>query len=443
MNDMDDPTFPRLQARRPAGRRLALAMTLALVLSAPADAQLLPGPLPIPALPAPDIGGTMDRTLRTTQQLEGSAARLADARLARLRDLVKRNRQALDVDDHGQPVIRSEVLALAPGAASLSTARQAGFVVDQEGPLVSLGVDLVVLHGPPGLSTVQAVNRLRRLDPGGHYDFDHLYSPAAEPSARREGQSKACMAASGAGARLGLVDGRAAVDHPALAGARIEQRNFAPGRGTVSAHGAAVASLMIGEAPGFSGVAPGAILYAADVYGSGPTGGSAEAIVRALDWMAANRVPVINVSLVGPANLMLEAAIRALGVKGELVVAPVGNDGPAAPPQYPASYPGVVAVTAVDARGRLLPEAGRASHVDFAALGAGVIVVKPGGGYDKVRGTSFAAPVVAGNLGLLLHEPDPARSAQAVSALAARARKAGAGLGRGVVGGTPSPGGPC
>ena len=443
MNDMGDPTFLRPQARRRGGGRPALAMALAFVLSAPANAQLAPGPLLIPALPTPDIGGTLDRTLGTAQQLEGSAARLADGRTTRLRDLVRRNRKTLDVDNAGQPVVRSEVLALGPSAASLSIAYRDGFVLDRQGKLSSLGIELVVLRSPPGFSTVQAVNRLRRLDPGGRYDFDHLYGPAAEPSPRHEGRPKACTAASAVGARLGLIDGEAAVGHPAFASAGVEQRNFSPGRDTVSAHGTAVASLMIGQAPGFSGVAPGARLYAADVYSAGPTGGSADAIVRALDWMAANRVPVINVSLVGPANLLLEAAIRALGVRGELVVAPVGNDGPAAPPQYPASYPGVVAVTAVDAKGRLLPEAGRASHVDFAALGAGVTVAKPAGGYDRVRGTSFAAPVVAGRLGLLLHEPDPVRSGEAISSLAARARRAGPGLGHGVVGGTPTPGSSC
>src|SRR5258708_32148753 len=107
MNDMNDSMFPRPRARQPAGRCRALAVTLALVLSAPADAQLLPAPLPIPALSRPAIGGTADRTLRPPQQLEGSAARLADARLTRLTDLAQRNRQPLDGADHGQPMLRS------------------------------------------------------------------------------------------------------------------------------------------------------------------------------------------------------------------------------------------------------------------------------------------------------------------------------------------------
>ncbi len=43
-----------------------------------------------------------------------------------------------------------------------------------------------------------------------------------------------------------------------------------------------------------------------------------------------------------------------------MIVAAVGNDGPSARPAYPASYPGVLAVTGVDGRNRALIEAGRA-----------------------------------------------------------------------------------
>src|SRR3546814_14600039 len=66
--------------------------------------------------------------------------------------------------------------------------------------------------------------------------------------------------------------------------------------------------------------------------------------------------------------------------RGVSVVAAVGNDGPAAPPAYPASYAGVIAVTGIDGRGRVLPEAGRARHVDFAAPGADMNAARTDGG---------------------------------------------------------------
>ncbi|MES2135488.1 MAG: S8 family serine peptidase [Pseudomonadota bacterium] len=108
---------------------------------------------------------------------------------------------------------------------------------------------------------------------------------------------------------------------------------------------------------------------------------------------------------------------------GRPVVAAVGNDGPAAPPQYPASYPGVVAVTGVDAHGRALVEAGRATHLDFAAPGADMAAAVPGQGYAKVRGTSFASPLAAARL---LLAGSPAR-------LASEARPGKGKVGRGVV----------
>jgi subtilisin family serine protease len=119
-------------------------------------------------------------------------------------------------------------------------------------------------------------------------------------------------------------------------------------------------------------------LFVADVYGGSRAAGSASSIVRALSWLASKRPQVVNISLVGPQNLLIERAVQTLRARGIAIVAAVGNDGPAAPPQYPASYPGVVAVTAVDARGRALPEAGKASHLDFAAPGADMAAALPG-----------------------------------------------------------------
>ena len=80
------------------------------------------------------------------------------------------------------------------------------------------------------------------------------------------------------------------------------------------------------------------------------------------------------------------------------MVAAVGNDGPAAPPAYPASYDGVVAVTAVDGKRRALIEAGRALHLDYAAPGADIRGLNAKGKRVTLRGTSFAAPLVAARL---------------------------------------------
>jgi subtilisin family serine protease len=281
------------------------------------------------------------------------------------------------------------------------------------------------------------LKRLRQLDPAGRYEFNHLYAEAGAASAG-EPNGGAAGGPDGSSVRVGLIDSGVAQDHPAFAGVSIEQKGFAPGGLTVGPHGTAVASLMAGTGGGVRGAAPGAGLVVADVYGSGPTGGSAEAIVRGLAWMAERRAPVINISLVGPADLTLETAIKAVLARGQLIVAAVGNDGPAAPPLYPASYPGVIAVTPVDGRGRVLPEAGRARHIDFAAPGADISAARPEGGVTAVRGASFAAPIVAARLARLLRAPDRAGAARAVAVLASQARggarNAGKVYGKGLIG---------
>jgi subtilisin family serine protease len=364
------------------------------------------------------VQGVSDRALTDTADLT-DLNRLADLRLERLRALVRANPRSLDVDDHGAPVVRGEVLAVSPSPASLAIAAKAGFSIARRTTLEGLDVEVVVLSAPAGVPAREALKRLRALDPQGRYDLDHIYSGAGETggAARNDGAPKG--QADARGVRVGLLDTGVDAAHPVFAGETIEQRSFAPGGVKAGEHGTAVASLMVGRAAGFHGAAPGAGLLAADVFGTGPTGGSAEAIARALGWMAQNHIAVINVSLVGPPNLTLEAAVRAVIAKGVLVVAPVGNDGPSARPLYPASYPGVIAVTGVDARGRILFEAGRASHVDFAAQGADVRAAKPGGGFETARGTSFAAPVVAGRLALLLARPSPAEAVAAVARLGA------------------------
>ncbi len=160
--------------------------------------------------------------------------------------------------------------------------------------------------------------------------------------------------------------------------------------------------------------------------------------------MAQKHVAVINISLVGPSNEPLRAAVATLVGRGYLIVAAVGNDGPAAKPLYPASFPGVVGVTAVDRRNRVLMEAGRGPQVAFAAPGADIAAAVPKGAYAEVRGTSFAAPIVAGLLARQLSRPDLAEAKAAVAALTASASPLGAPApnpvyGAGLVGGDVRP----
>lgn len=425
-------TRPSVRSRRviailSRGLALSLPLTLAFLLTlgaTPALAQWLPSPssvlgrggLSLPTLPlvdraVDDLGQAADRL---TPQV------LAAARLDRLKAVVRAHPRALELDEQGQPVVRGEVLAISPSPEALARITDAGFSVVRQSSSEALGLSMVTLAAPKGLSARAAVKRLREIDPEGGYDFNHVYADAGSgvAGAASNGVASNGVETGGGHGRAGLLDGGVAGDPPVFKGVKVQQRGFAPGGPKPSPHGTATASL----------IAAGGVddLLVADVYGQGPTGGSAEAIVGALSWMAQAKVPVINISLVGPANGALGAAIKALVARGCLIVAAVGNDGPAAPALYPASYPGVIAVTGVDRRRKLLPEAGHASHVDFAAYGAEVKVAAQGGRTVSVRGTSYAAPVVAARLARLLDAPDPSGARRAVASLAAQAIDLGA-----------------
>jgi subtilisin family serine protease len=221
-----------------------------------------------------------------------------------------------------------------------------------------------------------------------------------------------------------MIDAGVEDDHPALRDADITIKTTTQVRGKAkpTAHGTAVASLLVGEDRDFHGALPGAKLYAADAFAGSPTGGSAGDIARAIAWLVDEDVPVINISITGPKNALLEAAVRAALERGHVIVAAVGNDGPAAPVKYPAAYDGVIAVTAVDERGRIQLDANRGPAVAFAAPGVNVRAAQLADEYATITGTSFASPIVAARFAELMPQASTERAAVARETLIAAAR---------------------
>ncbi len=342
-------------------------------------------------------------------------------RKLRIRELLRTQRKEVEADPDGQPILRGQVGALSPTPGALAQAREAGFTVLSEETLSGLGLTMVVLHAPEGMSTRRALKRLRELDPQGSYDYNHLYLDSGITGAGAAGTAPQSQtpAAQGAGVRIGLIDSGVDGSHPSLAGTTIH-RFGCDGAVLPQAHGTAVASLLVGQTADFHGAIPGAELYAADVFCGNP-GGSIALLSIALDWMAREGVAVINISLVGPKSVLLTQLVRVMNDRGHLMVAAVGNDGPAAPPLYPSAYPGVIGVTGVDAKEHVLPEACRGEHVAYAAPGADMRAAAPGGGWAEVRGTSFASPIVAGLLAASHSSPDSTQARAAREKLTAMA----------------------
>jgi Subtilase family len=196
--------------------------------------------------------------------------------------------------------------------------------------------------------------------------------------------------------KIGMIDSQVDTSHPALAHSHIRAQSFVPGNAALpSFHGTAIASIIAANSSDYQGLAPEAELYAAGVFEQDTERGevaSTVSLVRALDWLVTSGVDVVNVSLAGPPNRLLETALKRATERGVMVLAAAGNGGPVAKPMYPAAYPSVVAVTAVDTSGKIFRLANRGDYLDIAAPGVGMLHAKAGGGYATSSGTSFAVP---------------------------------------------------
>jgi len=375
--------------------------TLLCLLAGNAGAQLLPGGAALPQLP---VGGLVGDTLHTVD--DTAHAPLADLRRLRIDRLLRSERDRLDIDPHGDPVLRGEFLLMDADDATLAAVQAAGFTTASQGD-DTLGLGLVVARDTRHRSAAAAMRALQQAAPKAQVAFEHLYLPAGAAPSVPTGHTSADDTT----LRVGLIDGGVDAHDPAFARLQVQPHGCAAAT-TPDAHGTAVARRLAGGARG--------TLYAADLWCGDTVGRATLGLVDALAWMARQRVPVINISLVGPDNPVLARAIAALVARGHVLVAAVGNDGPAAPPLYPASYPGVIGVSGVDAKLRALPEAASGPQVDFVASGL------DGDGRHALRGTSFAAPIVARLAASRVQAPAPGAGAQVQAALAAQARDLGA-----------------
>ena len=388
-----------------------LAIAFAAIGATPARAQVLGPVQSLPNVQVPGVGlpgvAPTSPLHSVDDLLRGS---LALTRKLQIDALRRSEPRRVDVDPRGAPILRGEFLAIGLSATQRDALQALGFVVDRATPAdATLGLDFVVLHDNRGRRTAKAMRVLQQAAPDAAFTYQHLYLPAGNDELARATTSAA--PSSGAPSqRVGLIDGGVDPADPALAHARIERHGCSTAN--PSRHGTAVAARLVAGDPD--------TLYAADLWCGDAVGGATSNLVDALAWMARENVAVINISLVGPDNPVLAHAVRAMIARGHVLVSAVGNDGPAAPPLFPAAYPGVIGVSGVDAHDRVLPESGSGDQVDFCA--SGVV----GSGRDALRGTSFAAPIVARKAARLLDAPREDAVAQVQQQLIDEARHLGA-----------------
>lgn len=330
------------------------------------------------------------------------------------------------VDDEGWAVERDTWVALVP-LGSAAAIDDWSLNVRERRTLAGLDAILLRVDAPSDRSLASFARAAAASAPGTRVGRNHIYrlqtrAASASPPPAAGGSGVGRSAAVAEPRRLGIVDSTVSRAHPALARADIIERDFVSYSGRRPAdHGTAVASLLVGDEGGLSGLfEPAGALHVASVFFEDEFGvvrATSSGLIHALDWMREEGVDVVNMSLTGPPNVLLEHALETAVAAGMLVVAAVGNNGPAGQPLYPAAYPTVIGVTAVDAEHRVYRLANRGPQVAFSALGVGVRVAAADGGYRIEEGTSLAAPVVAARLAHLDGD-SPATLIEALKALA-------------------------
>ncbi|MGF1632072.1 MAG: S8 family serine peptidase [Kiloniellaceae bacterium] len=305
-----------------------------------------------------------------------------------------------------------EVLAIAASLAEATTLAQQvtglGYAVRSLQELPTLGFALLRLGLPAGLDVPAALVALRQTFPATLFDANALYEPdtAADTAGEPRHYAKALIGwpegAEGCAAAfaIGLIDTAVDRQHSALAGRQLTDRSFIAA-GVPPAppdHGTAVAALLVGAPDStVSGLLPAARLYAAAIFAlrDDRVVGTTDAIARSIDWLGQQGVRVVNLSLSGPGNQVMRLTVERAHANGMLLVAAAGNHGPNAAPVFPAGYPPVIAVTAVDASLQPYGNANRGGYIDLAAPGVDVWSAHQGQGGRYNTGTSFAVPFVS------------------------------------------------
>jgi subtilisin family serine protease len=327
-------------------------------------------------------------------------------------------KQVLVLIDQGQPAALEDILAQQYNLQRLNNqtltliAARAQLYAIPDGRTVAALVS--VLGADPRVRLAQGNFAYRRQGETGK---------AQQAEAPQYALSKISIApahemALGRGVRIAVIDSAIDAAHPDLAGAVLNAFD-ATNRSadTSDGHGTAVAGI-IGARGTVRGVAPMAEILAVRAFAplakQQPIASSSVIVLRAIEWSVVNGAQVLNMSFVGPRDPAVQAMIEAAQKRNAVIVAAAGNGGSSAPPAYPAAYPGVIAVTAIDATDKRYPHANRGTYIAVSAPGVDILAPADGGRHAFLSGTSFAAAHVSGIVALLLER---SRSLQPQGAL--------------------------
>lgn len=324
----------------------------------------------------------------------------------------------------------SDVLAINLSDEAASVVTKLGFKVAQRTQLANLGVSVAEISPPEGMDAEKASEYLSSQLPGEDFALNHSYRPyqaatghheppegVIDAGPRRASKQEACIPrehcygssmirwnadvqSCAKGVKVGVIDTGVDLDHPTFSEHKVIVTHTLPD-GRVPAgnwHGTGVLALLAGDPlSGTPGLIPDAKIYMADVFFADSEGfpiSNTAAMLRALNLMEQYEVQVVNLSVSGPEDKNVRKAIERMSKNGVIFVAAAGNEGPAGQAAYPAAYPQVIAVTAVDNELRSYRYANRGPYISVSAPGVRIWTALPNAKEGYQSGTSFAAPYV-------------------------------------------------
>ena len=221
----------------------------------------------------------------------------------------------------------------------------------------------------------------------------------------------------GKGVTVAVIDSGVDASHPDLVGQVLPGIDLVHGSGTGRyvngqtdpvGHGTTVAALIAGrgdDGRGAVGLAPRAKILPVRVLDEDNRYDDALTVANAVRWAVDNGARVVNLSLGGTGDSpALAAALDYAFARDVVVVACTGNVSTSSPTDiwYPAREPGVIAVAGIERNKDMLWSGSLTGPATvLTAPATGLLGAKPPGGFWRVQGTSFAAPLVSATAALV------------------------------------------
>jgi type VII secretion-associated serine protease mycosin len=232
----------------------------------------------------------------------------------------------------------------------------------------------------------------------------------------------------GEGLTVAVIDTGVDATHPDLSGSVLPGNDLVDtqgdGRTDLNGHGTKMASLIVSHGR-VRGIAPAAQVLPVR---TGIDEMNSHTIAAGIKWAVSKGAKVISISAGagGPESALMRQEVMAAMAADVVVVAAVGNVPGPTTFQFPASYPGVVAVGGVDKAG---------NHSSISATGAEMVIAAPSddisgahrdGKYGIGSGTSDATAIVAGAVALVRARFPQLKATEVVRRLTATAIDKGA-----------------